>query len=84
SLTEKDLSPLSNCGRKTIATIVTLQQEHGKEPEPELSARDFYLKLCKDPSLEKEEKKILNDIANDEQEHIKIVQEIISLINSNL
>jgi rubrerythrin len=52
--------------------------------ETELSARDFYLKLCKDPSLEKEEKKILNDIANDEQEHIKIVQEIISLINSNL
>jgi hypothetical protein len=32
-LTEADLSPLSNCGRKTIATIVKLQEDHGKEPE---------------------------------------------------
>ncbi|MHC4075618.1 MAG: DNA-directed RNA polymerase subunit alpha C-terminal domain-containing protein [Planctomycetota bacterium] len=30
SLTEKDLSPLRNCGRKTIAKIMTLQKYHSK------------------------------------------------------
>jgi hypothetical protein len=30
SLTEKDLSPLSNCGSKTIAKIMTLQRYHSK------------------------------------------------------
>jgi len=49
----------------------------------EESARDFYLKVCADPSVEKEQvKQIFKDVAKDEEQHVKIVQEIIALIES--
>ena len=51
--------------------------------EFEESARDFYLKVCADPSVEKEQvKQIFKDVAKDEEQHVKIVQAIIALIES--
>ena len=51
--------------------------------EFETSARDFYLKVCADPSLEKEQvRQVFKEVATDEEQHIKIVQEIIALIES--
>jgi len=32
ALTEQDISALKNCGSKTIAKIMTLQKEYGKQP----------------------------------------------------
>ena len=51
--------------------------------EFEESARDFYFEVCADPSVEKEQvKRIFKDVATDEEQHVKIVQEIIALIES--
>ena len=51
----------------------------------ELSAKDFYTRIYSDPKVEEQQvKKAFRTIAEDEQRHAEIVQEIIDLVNNAL
>ncbi len=51
----------------------------------ELSAKDFYTRVCSDPNVEEQQvKEAFKDIAEDEQRHAEAVQEIIDLVKNAL
>lgn len=51
----------------------------------EVSAKDFYLKVANDESVENEEiKATFKNIAKDEDKHVKIMDKIIHLIETAL
>ena len=51
----------------------------------ELSAKDFYTRVYSDPNVEEQQvKEAFKSIAEDEQRHAEVVQEIIDLVNNAL
>jgi len=51
----------------------------------ELSAKDFYTRIYSDPQVKEQQvKEAFKSIAEDEQRHAEIVQEIIDLVNNTL
>lgn len=51
----------------------------------ELSAKDFYTRVYSDPNVEEQQvKEAFKSIAEDEQRHAEVVQEIIDLANNAL
>lgn len=52
--------------------------------ELEESARDYYLKVSRDPLLKDQEiKNVFKIISEEEQKHANIMEKIINLINNN-
>ena len=51
--------------------------------EFELSAKDFYTRICSDPQLkERQVRETFKNMAEAEHRHAEIVREIIDLVNS--
>lgn len=49
----------------------------------ELSAKDFYTRICRHPQIKQEHvRETFKHLANSEQQHAEIVQEIIELVKS--